>query len=946
MQENLNDTYACMEMPRVGKDGETDHEKHLKRIVSQFASNAYEQKIEIISMIRTLYTNIYKSEIDSNKATTTQIQQTTQLLNSLLKQHLNHIEEKYKQYYFQLYQNCNVLNAGLKAIETRKQNISKTDQHKRLHDQLSRAQIFAAFSISDDSKVNSKIQIQTTLTSTSTSAGRENCESKKNKQKQSTSDCGFNYHGNNNMNSITPLLNKLEGNRLQHDSQNVNCNVNCPGQYSIKRTSNCHSSYLHSMNTGLHNGNIYNNCSLNLDVFNTLNRVPLNGLNINYVNNINCNIITARRICDDENINAHVYFGKGTRLPIAVSEKVAIGNVTHHDHDRVHTSPTTVNDETERLRVCQRDIHINTRPIMSLCSASDAGIPASIPGGTAIMSSVGVGSMTTPITNHRCGMFGINTHTIGSNTVNTFNTGQYRFPNLNSNNFSNNNYIMVENVNKLNGVNGVNGNNINLMYNFGNINGSSSTDQILANVHAPQITPQILPQAFVPQAVRQQQHSTTSIETTQNSWGTSNGSSSSSSNGSTSSTSSSNTSNSNNSNNSGSNMYNSCGSNGSHVNITKTNGRETNNTGIILKLQVISEKDQIGNTLISQTRTSRGIGSVGSIASINTNVTNSNSNVNLLQLGHDQTSGVGIDVGYNNYVHDHDKQQSCLYSQIPYSQISSTVVLPSESTTIMRNNCNINGGSGSDRLDDETSILGFLNNIGEMHRKIAGNSVRLTSRCDTITLQANNAITNSGACAHVVNNGDALGIGTGVGPGAGVNVDGNDDNDSGNGDRRFVFTELISNKRLRSVIYDKYYVKQEDNSFLCKQCGKRIMTRTGAMTHVKSHLGIKKHTCRYCFKKFSGKTARDRHEMQHTGEKPYQCGICQKRFALKAGLKSHNVTHTKEKNYKCNVCDKRYTQLSSLRRHQRRAGHWIKLNTTTHIQLQPKMTNDYNIFTT
>ena len=105
--------------------------------------------------------------------------------------------------------------------------------------------------------------------------------------------------------------------------------------------------------------------------------------------------------------------------------------------------------------------------------------------------------------------------------------------------------------------------------------------------------------------------------------------------------------------------------------------------------------------------------------------------------------------------------------------------------------------------------------------------------------------------------------------------------------------------------------------YKCNICGKTILTKSGIVSHAKSHLGIKKYQCKFCGSRFVGKTARDRHELIHTGVKPWQCTICQRRFRVKSILVTHQITHTKEKNYHCKICNKKYAQLSSLRRHEK-----------------------------
>ena len=114
------------------------------------------------------------------------------------------------------------------------------------------------------------------------------------------------------------------------------------------------------------------------------------------------------------------------------------------------------------------------------------------------------------------------------------------------------------------------------------------------------------------------------------------------------------------------------------------------------------------------------------------------------------------------------------------------------------------------------------------------------------------------------------------------------------------------------------YKMTDDLCFECKQCGRIIATKSGCMTHLNIHKGIKKFQCSYCINRFNNRTSWLRHERTHTGEKPFECNVCKKRFLQKNTLKSHMATHTKEKNFVCQICNKKYTQSSSLRRHKKK----------------------------
>ena len=151
------------------------------------------------------------------------------------------------------------------------------------------------------------------------------------------------------------------------------------------------------------------------------------------------------------------------------------------------------------------------------------------------------------------------------------------------------------------------------------------------------------------------------------------------------------------------------------------------------------------------------------------------------------------------------------------------------------------------------------------------------------------------------------------------NNNNNSDNNNNNSKRKRKKKDRIfihSSKKDSDILAN--YKMTDDLYFECKQCGRIIATKSGCMTHLNIHKGIKKFQCSYCPKRFNNRTSWLRHERTHTGEKPFECNICKKRFLQKNTLKSHMATHTKEKNFVCQICNKKYTQSSSLRRHKKK----------------------------
>ncbi|KAM3913558.1 uncharacterized protein RB166_018824 [Leptodactylus fuscus] len=132
--------------------------------------------------------------------------------------------------------------------------------------------------------------------------------------------------------------------------------------------------------------------------------------------------------------------------------------------------------------------------------------------------------------------------------------------------------------------------------------------------------------------------------------------------------------------------------------------------------------------------------------------------------------------------------------------------------------------------------------------------------------------------------------------------------------------------------------KQTDKPFLCTECGKSFLCKSGLSTHKKIHMFRKPHTCSECGKSFLSHSYLVRHQKLHSREKthsceeaakffgkasnvtkkaPYCCARCGKRFISNSYLIRHQRSHGLEKPFACSQCDKWFSSNSELVGHQR-----------------------------
>lgn len=86
----------------------------------------------------------------------------------------------------------------------------------------------------------------------------------------------------------------------------------------------------------------------------------------------------------------------------------------------------------------------------------------------------------------------------------------------------------------------------------------------------------------------------------------------------------------------------------------------------------------------------------------------------------------------------------------------------------------------------------------------------------------------------------------------------------------------------------KQYIDQMGATMICRLCGKKLVTRTGAKTHVEmTHMKLRNHRCDTCGKEFYLRKDYVDHLRTHTAEMPYQCELCLRKFRTASAVNDH-----------------------------------------------------------
>ena len=119
-----------------------------------------------------------------------------------------------------------------------------------------------------------------------------------------------------------------------------------------------------------------------------------------------------------------------------------------------------------------------------------------------------------------------------------------------------------------------------------------------------------------------------------------------------------------------------------------------------------------------------------------------------------------------------------------------------------------------------------------------------------------------------------------------------------------------------SLTFD-YFLDENSGEYCCNSCSYKSKIKSNALSHLRTHSGIKPFRCMICQYSCSDRSALKRHERVHTGERPNKCELCNSSFTRLSFLRLHMRTHTGEKPFKCEICESRFTQKGALKTHMR-----------------------------
>ncbi|XP_001359805.3 transcription factor Ouib [Drosophila pseudoobscura] len=109
--------------------------------------------------------------------------------------------------------------------------------------------------------------------------------------------------------------------------------------------------------------------------------------------------------------------------------------------------------------------------------------------------------------------------------------------------------------------------------------------------------------------------------------------------------------------------------------------------------------------------------------------------------------------------------------------------------------------------------------------------------------------------------------------------------------------------------------KQEDEPYICEQCGKHSHSKTVFERHMRKHTGERPYGCLECTAKFLTAAELRSHHRVHTGERPFACRYCERRYVSYMGRLKHERIHTNERPFVCAECGKTFTNSYILKNH-------------------------------
>ncbi|CAH1784142.1 unnamed protein product [Owenia fusiformis] len=110
---------------------------------------------------------------------------------------------------------------------------------------------------------------------------------------------------------------------------------------------------------------------------------------------------------------------------------------------------------------------------------------------------------------------------------------------------------------------------------------------------------------------------------------------------------------------------------------------------------------------------------------------------------------------------------------------------------------------------------------------------------------------------------------------------------------------------------------KQERTFICDQCGKGFLNKTGLINHEGTHITVKAYKCSHCDKMYKTETLRKLHERRHTTDASrYICDICGLTFMYKSSLASHTNVHNEDRKFECAICKASFKSPASLYTHK------------------------------
>ena len=131
------------------------------------------------------------------------------------------------------------------------------------------------------------------------------------------------------------------------------------------------------------------------------------------------------------------------------------------------------------------------------------------------------------------------------------------------------------------------------------------------------------------------------------------------------------------------------------------------------------------------------------------------------------------------------------------------------------------------------------------------------------------------------------------------------------------FTCRACDKRFKfPVSFQKHLLLHTGRADKCPQCEAVFSSRSGLLSHLRTHSAERHFSCDHCQKQFKFKQTRDAHVRRaHNGGASKVCDVCGAEFRLQYQLTVHLARHRNGRTLRCPLCPRLYELNLDLKRH-------------------------------